>query len=495
MACAEDKTLKSKTAHTVKWNLIDRVGSQLLYALTGIVLARELSDEDFGLVGAVLVFQAFASLLIDSGFTSALLQRKSPSRLDYSTVMWFNFGVALLLYVILWFCAPAIADFYRGDVRIIPLARVMFLSLIINSGILVQANILMKRMDVSKIAMSNASGLLAGAVVGIAMALSGYGAWAIVGQTLTLAVVKTGTLWVLARWLPLMRFSWAALRSYLPVASNMMLTSFLSTLFQNIYSLVIGNRVGMASLGYFTQGDKWSKIGITTVSQTLTSSFLPVLSQVQDQRDRFANMCSRFNRFTAYVLFPLTIGGVALAEPLFHALFGEKWDASIIIFQLLMVRGVFTVLCALYNNYLLALGRSKLILAMEVLRDVSVLAALALSLPWLAYATPDNPVAGLTMMIWGQLAASALTWLVTLVVTVRATRMSLWGYVRDLLPYMVLSLVAWPMIDVCVRWIDSPFGATAVGAAVALAFYVAANTMLGSKIQRDIFRFVSGKGL
>ena len=486
----DDTSLKTKTARTVKWNLIDRVGSQLLYAVTGIVLARELSEEEFGLVGAVIVFQAFATLLIDSGFAYALLQRKAPTRLDYSSVLWFNVTMATVLYVVLWFCAPAIADFYRGDARIIPLARVMFIGLIINAAVIVQTNILNKRMDVGKIAMSNASGLVAAAVVGISLAIHGFGAWAIVWQTLTLALVKAVTMWGLAKWWPMMRFSWKALRSYLPIASRMMATAFLNVLFQNIYSLIIGYRVSMTSLGYYTQSDKWSKMSITTVTQTLTSSFMPPLSHTQDDPERFGRLCSRFNRFTAYVLFPLTIGPMVLAEPIFHALFGTKWDPSIILFQLLVARGAFTVLCTLYNNYLLAKGNARAIMWLEVLRDVAAVAALAVVLPGLADSTPDNVVAGLTSMLWWQLGASALTWVVTLIVTVRTVGTSLWAYLRDLTPYLLLSLMTAPLMIWLDSLIASPFASACVAAAAAVGVYYLANSLLGSKIQREIFIFL-----
>lgn len=140
--------------------MIDRVATQVLYAVTGIVLARELSLEDFGLVGALLIFQAFASLLVDSGFAYALIQRKHPSKLDYSTVLWFNLAVAAMLYAVLFVCAPLIADCFQGDMRLVPLSRVMFLSLILNASVIVQTNRLMKAMDVRLVAASNSVGLL-----------------------------------------------------------------------------------------------------------------------------------------------------------------------------------------------------------------------------------------------------------------------------------------------------------------------------------------------
>ena len=140
--------LKQRTAGSLKWNIIDRLSQQVLYAVTGIVLANLLSHDDFGLVGAVLVFQAFAALLVDSGFSYALIQRKEPSHSDYSTVLWFNLAVAIVLYIILYAAAPLIADCFDGDQRLIPLSRVMFLSMILNASAIVQTNRLMKRMDV-----------------------------------------------------------------------------------------------------------------------------------------------------------------------------------------------------------------------------------------------------------------------------------------------------------------------------------------------------------
>ena len=231
--------LKALTARSMKWNVVDRVSTQLLYAVTGIVLANLLSKEDFGLVGVILVFQAFASLFVDSGFSYALIQRKSPTRLDYSTVLWFNLAVACAIYVILFLGAPLIASLFGGDERLVPLSRVMFLSFILNASAIVQTNRLMKKMDVRMVAVSNSLGLFAGAVVGVWLAVAGYGAWAIVWQTITLNATKSLVLWFTSGWLPLMRFSMGSLRSFFSVGSGMMANSFLNTVFQNIYSELI----------------------------------------------------------------------------------------------------------------------------------------------------------------------------------------------------------------------------------------------------------------
>lgn len=491
----EEKSLKQRTAGTLKWNMIDRVSTQVLYTVTGVVLARMLSQEDFGLVGAVMVFQTFAGILVDGGFSYALIQRKRPTQLDFSTVLWFNMGVAAVLYALAWVCAPLIAACFGGDPRLVPLTRISFLILLLDSSSLIQYIRLNKRMDTRMIAVANALGLTAGALVGITLALQGAGAWAVVWQGITVSTVKSLTLWVSERWRPQMAFSWPALRSYMGVGTRMLLTSFLNKLFLNIYSFLVGNRVGLVALGYYTQGDKWSKMGITSLSQVLTSSFLPALSAVQDDLERFRRLAARMNRFAAYLLFPATLGLAALAAPAFHTLFGTKWDPAIALFQMLLVRGIFTVLCSLYNNYLLALGHARAIVWLEVLRDGAAIIALAATLPVMAYATPSDPVAGLRYMLWGQIAASALTWIVSVAVVARAMHTGIWRLILDLAPYCALTLAIVPVMTAVGSLMPTDFGTLMVEAVMAIAIYLAVNRLAGSRIQAEILAYFTKKKL
>lgn len=483
-------TLKSRTANSLKWNLVDRVATQVLYAVTGIVLARELTQEDFGLVGALLVFQAFASLLVDSGFSYALIQRKRPTRLDYSTVLWFNIFVAVAAYALLYVTAPLIAGLFQHDMRLVPLSRVLFLALILNASAIVQTNRLMKAMDVRMVALSNSLGLILGGVAGIALAVCGYGAWAIVWQTVTIAAVKSLVLWTTSRWRPLRRFSWESLKGYFGIGSKMMATSFLNTLFVNIYSFFIGNRVGLAPLGYYTQADKWSKMGISSLSQVLTSSFLPTLSAVQDDPERFRQAVAKMNRFTSYLLFPCMLGLICMAKPLFHTLFGEKWDASIFLFQILLLRGVFTVFTSLYSNYLLALGHGGAIVRLEIVRDAVAVIALAITFPFMSLTTPDDPVYGIMIMLLGQLVASAVAWGASLAVVLRRMHASLWSFITDMLPYVAQTLLIIPLMLLGASLVEPAWAKLAVMIAVALPLYVGSNSLFNSRIQRDVLAYI-----
>lgn len=478
------------TANSVKWNLIDKILSQLLYGVTGVILANVLSKDDFGLVGAILVFQAFASLFVDSGFSYALIQRKRTSRLDYSTVLWFNLAMAIAIYLILYVCAPLIADCFAGDRRLIPLSRVMFLSFILNASAIVQTNRLMKLMDVRLVAASNASGLFAGSVAGIALALSGYGAWALVWQTITISGVKSLVLWLASGWRPLWRFSMQSLRKFFSVGSGMMTTSLLNTIFQNIYAFLIGNRAGLVPLAYYSQADKWSKMGITTISQTVTSAFLPGLSHVQDDRERFIRVSTKMNRFTAYLVLP-AMGFLAVAAPqIFHCLFATKWDASIALFQLLLLRGVFTVLVTLYNNYLIALARTREVVKMETLRDVTALVFLVASFPMIAYTTPADPVAGIGILLWGQVAASAITWVVMAWRTSAIVGRRFILFIGDNLPYMLISLSAMAVMWLLRGCSPNPWAVAGVQAVAGAGVYLFANFLLGSIVQRELLAYL-----
>jgi len=487
-------TLKQSVARTLKWNVIDRLSSQVLYAVTGVVLARQLSEEEFGLVGAILVFQAFASLFVDSGFASALLQRKSPTRLDYSTVLWFNVAMSVAIYILLYFLAPSIAELFQGDSRLIPLSRVMFVTFIINAFSIVQVNRLTKLMDTRMVAVSNSMGLVAGAVVGIYLAVAGYGAWALVWQAVAISVVKVIILWLTSGWTPLWRFSFASLRGFFSLGSGVMISSVLNTAFLTIGSFVIGHKVNLGALGYYSQADKWSKMGVTSLSQVFTSSFVPLLSGVQDDSERYARMCGKTHRLAAYLLFPAMGLLAVMATPIFHTLFGSKWDPSIVLFQLLLVRGIFMVLSSLYGNFMLSLAKSRLLVITESLKDVASIVAIIVTLPYIAMTNHGNVVYGVEIFLWGQLAASVVTWIATLVFVIRITRRPFMSYLADLAPYAAITCLGLLPCALIASACDMhPLLLCVVEAFAFALIYIGINALMRSRIQADVLGYLLGR--
>ena len=482
----EEQSLQRKTASSVKWNFVDRFGTQILYGVTGIILARILDPREFGLIGAILVFQAFASLMIDSGFMPALLQRKRPAFADYCSVFWFNVLSSIILYVALFFAAPLIALWFDDTQELIPLSRVTFLSFIINALSLVPNNRLLKKMNVRPVAMANTAGLIAGGIVGIVMAVYGYGAWALVFQTLSLGVVKGLVLWIADKWMPRMIFSWAILKSYFSFGGSMMLSSFLNTLFLNIYSFVIGNRVGMAPLGYYTQGDKWSKMGIMSLTQIFQTSFLPTLSEVQSDSERFNRLSRKINRFICYVSFPCLLGLTCMAAPVFHSLFGAKWDDAIPLFQLLLIRGVFYVMTQSCGIMIMAKGSSRLVVSTEVVRDVVALVALFASLPFVNLSWESHLLIGLELLIAGQILASIVAWIYTLRKCVGLMGVKSSVFIADMMPMLIATVasclpVIWIGMASWNSWVI-----LCVQGVVGVGCYLGLNFFISPSLQRQV---------
>lgn len=476
--------LKLKTARTLKWNTLDRISSQMLYAVTGIVLANVLTKEEFGLVGAVMVFQAFASLFVDSGFSGALIQRKAPTDTDYSTVLYFNLGVSVLIYCILWLSAPLIDSLFNAGGALVPLARVMFLTFVLNATAIVQTNRLMKQMNVRMIAVSNAVGLVVSGATGIILALQGYGAWAIVWQSIVLSAVKSGLLWATSRWRPQATFSMASLRSIFAVGVGIMTSSFLNTVFQNIYSFIIGTYYNLANLGCYTQADKWSKMGVTSLSQTVTASFLPVLSGCQDDRPRFHRMMAKTNRFTAYVAMPCLVLLVLLSEAIFHTLFGTKWDEAIVLFQLLAARGIFVVLTSLYTTQITAIGAARKLVESEVVKDVLTVAAIIATIPF-----------GIEWLVGGQVIAAAVCFVYSQWLVARTTGYRVAAMLTEIAPYAAITLIS-AAPAAAVAYFVPQLHPVAMILAQTVTFavpYVAINAMLHSRIQHDVLSYALGR--
>lgn len=478
----DDANLKLKTARTLKWNTIDKFSSQVLYAVTGIVLANVVSKAEFGLVGAILVFQAFASLFVESGFSTALIQRKNPTDTDYSTVFWFNMGMSVALYALLWFCAPFIDAIFRAEGSLIPLSRVMFVTFILNATAIVQMSRLMKQMTVKMIAISNLIGLVVSGVVGIWLALEGYGAWAIVWQSIVLAAVKSGILWATSSWKPRFEFSFTALRSIFSVGAGVMASSFLNTIFTNIYSFIIGAHYNLVQLGNYSQADKWSKMGVMSLSQVFTASFLPLLSAKQGDYREYARMMAKTNRLTSYVTFFAMGLLLVCSTQIFHIFFGTKWDSAIILFQLLLVRGIFTIITALYNNYIISCGASRKYVYSEIVKDVTTVVAIVVTIPF-----------GITWLVAGQIFAGIAYYLYALHLVGKVTGYSRWGLVKDMLPYLLISAVALAPSIVVAHYISYAWILLATQLVLSGGIYLLLNWLMKSKIQADVIEYAFGR--
>ena len=483
MYAMSEQNLKLRTARTLKWNSIDRFSSQLLYAVVGVVLANVVSKADFGLVGVILMFQAFAVLFVDSGFGTALLQKKEPSQTDYSTVFWFNTAISVAIYIILYFLATPISHLFGDRSELIPMSRVMFLTFIFTALSIVQTNRLMKLMDVRQIAIANVISQIASGGLGIGLALGGYGAWALVWQSVSQAAIRTAWLWMAGKWVPQFVCSRSSFKTMIRVGAGVFSSCLLNVASLNAYTFVIGIFYSMSTLGVYTQADKWSKMGYASLSQIFNTTFLPLLARFQDNATHYRRVLRKANRVCAFLLCPVSGALIVMAQPLFHLLFGTKWDAAVPLFQILTARGILIVYISQANNYLLALGKSGRFVTAEIVKDVLMVAAIFAALP---FATVEA-------LVWGQFAATLLTYFYVLHTTCRITGLSVWAFLADMAPYTLLTLLLMAAVHLYTLLPLPPALLLTAQGATGIILYILILYLCRSVILRDALHYALGR--
>ena len=476
-----EKTLKEKTVNALVWNTFDKTFSQITYAVVGIILANTLFPEDFGLIHIIIVFSAFLSVFIDSGFTVALIQRRNITDRDYNTIFFFNLSASIVLYLLLFFLAPLIAVWFE-DARLVPLSRTMFLTVIIQAFGLVQSSILMRNMHMKAFAISNIVPLLISGTIAVILALNGYGPWALVAQALALATTRSILLWMQNSWRPRIQFDKTSFLSLYSTGKNMFLTSFTGTLFQNLYPLIIAAWYSIRDLGYYAQADRWSKMGYTALGQAFGQSLFPALSSIQDDPERMRRVFGKTNRTAAYLSFPFFLGLIVIATPLFHVLFGTKWDASIPLFQLLLVKGIFFVFTTLMTNYLIAQGKIKTVFHFELMKNGVILLAILLTVR-----------ISIPALVAGQAAAGLIHYIIALIITSRVTHYSIKQQLKDILPYILIGGSVCALLTLVPIITGNPYYQLALQIATGFLVYTGINKALRSTIQQDIFAMIGNK--
>lgn len=360
------------------WNFSEQASFKLMQFVIQIVLTRLLMPEDYGLVALSLAFVNFATVFVNAGFGSALIYKKDATTEDFSSVCWTNIGIACFLYIILFFTAPIIADFYN-DERITLIIRIMTVSLILGAYNSVQIAIVQKNMQFKKSFLANVTSVSTSAILGIWAAFSGYGVWSLVIQYITNRIIATLSFYLLNRWLPKFTYSWNAVKSLFSYGWKLMVSSMLSTLSADIYSLVIGKYFSKAQLGIFDTGNKIPNNLGNTVATTVGTVLFSAFSKVQNNPDQIRSYLKKANQTSAILVFPMLLFVAAMAKPLVIYIFTEKWIEAVPYLQ---------VACVMYSFYPIhlanlqvakAVGRTDLSLWVELAKKIVDIAFLLLT--------------------------------------------------------------------------------------------------------------------
>lgn len=351
------------------WKFSERTAAQLVSLVVSIVLARLLMPSDYGAIAMVTVFITLAQVLVDGGFSGALIQKKNADKLDFSTVLYFVLTVSLLLYVVIWFAAPYISRFYGEGYEILtPVFRVLGVQIIIYGVNSVQQAYVSREMMFRKFFFSTLVGTVISAVVGLSMAYAGYGIWALVAQQLTMSLVNTLTLFMITRKLPALAFSWERLKALLSYGIKLFGANVLISFYQELRALIIGKLYSAADLAFFDKGKVFPNMLVTNINSSIGTVLFPKMSQQQDDLVRVKQTIRNSIRFSSYILSPLMLGLAAIAEPFIRLLLTEKWLPCVPLLQILCVSYLFMPIHTANMQAIKAIGRSGTILILEIIK-------------------------------------------------------------------------------------------------------------------------------
>lgn len=351
--------LKQKAVSGIVWTALQRYSTILIQFISGIILARLLTPYDYGCIGMLTIFMVLAQTFIDGGFGSALIQKKRPTEADYSSIFWWNMGMAVVMYAILFICAPSIARFYK-----IPLLsdvlRVQGLILFIYAFNIIQQNQLRKKLNFKLISIVTIITSIMALSVTIWMAYSGFGVWSLVAQYMITAAIPAVVFWFTVKWRPQFVFSAKSFKELFGFGFYMFLTHLFNEFGKQIQGLLIGKMYNPATLGYYSKALSTEKLVSSSISSILLQVTYPLYAEVQDNKERIANIIKRATTTLAYITFPLIFILMLCAKPIFIMLYSERWVACVPYFQVLCFAGLASCLQDVNSQSIASIGKSKI---------------------------------------------------------------------------------------------------------------------------------------
>jgi len=422
-------SLKSKTIHALAWSFIESIGARAVQFVIGIMLARLLLPEQFGLIGMLAIFMAVAQVFLSSGFGAALIQKKDATWMDICSVFYFNILVGLAAAGLLCLTAPWIAAFYNQPI-LTPLTRALSLTIVINSFGLIQNTVLVKQINFKTLTKANLLASVMSGVIGITMAVYGFGVWSLAVQQISSSAFGTALLWVFNTWRPALVFSLKSLRAMFGFGSRLLASGLLDQIFSNIYLLVIGKLFSAADLGFFARANSLQELPSQTLAYMVGRVTFPVFSDMQNDPSRLKRGMKKALTTLALVNFPMMIGLAVIAYPLVVLLLTAKWVESVPYLQLLCVVGLLFPVHLINLNVLAALGRSDLFLRLEIIKKGLILVNIAVTWRW-----------GISAMICGMIVVSMFSYYLNSYYTGVLIDYPIWEQAGDMLSYLIIAIL------------------------------------------------------
>lgn len=441
------ETLKEKTAQGLLWSGLSGGVQKTLNLLFGIILARLLTQSDYGMVGLLAIFSEVAGALQEGGFVNALNRRKSVSDADYNSVFWFSALTGLALYSLLFVSAPLIASFY-GIEELTVLARYVFLGFLITSLGIASRAYVFRNMMVRESAVISVSSLIISSGVGIVLAANGFSYWGIATQSIVYNLLSTGAIIIVARWHPSLDVSFRPVREMFGFGSRLVVTHIVNISKANFFPMILGKMFTPYDVGNFTQADKWSFMGWSTIAGMCNSVGQPVFARAAEDRARQLRILRKLLRFTAFLTFPAMFGLSIVSHELIVILLTERWAEAAALLRWVCIAGACLPISSVFINLLVSQGRSDIYLWGSIALSVLMLPSM------IAAASYGIGVMTVVYVIVHVVEAALWFWFVR-----RETGLTVANLASDLSPYLLLSLalaaattvIASPIDSICLR--------------------------------------------
>ncbi len=420
--------MKEKVFSNLLWRFGERILAQLISFVVTIVLARLLNPTDYGVVALLTVIAAILQVLVDGGFGNALIQKNNADDLDFSSVFYFNLLFCGILYLGLFFLAPVIAAFYNVT-EMTSMLRVLGLLILISGLKNIQQAYISKTLQFRKFFWATLFGTLLSGAVGVALALSGAGAWALIAQTLTNASIDTIIIWFTVKWRPRWMFSFDRLKNLFSYGWKLLVSTLIDTVYGNVRQLIIGKIYSSSDLAYYNRGRYIPNLIVINVNTSIDSVLFPTMSNHQGNVNDLKSMAKRSIKVSNYIMSPMMMGIVFLAEPIIKTLLTEKWLPCVPFVRIFCILYMFQPIQTVNTNIVKALGYSDVRLKQEIITKVVGMLLLLISLKY-----------GVLMIAYAYLLGNFINQFVNSFPSKRLIGYSYWEQLKDIMPSILLSI-------------------------------------------------------
>lgn len=427
-------SLKEQAKSGMIWTFLEQFGTQLISFVISIVLARLLVPEDFGIIALFSVVIGIAGTIIEGGLSSSIIRTKDPQEEDFSTVFIFNMGMSIIMYILIFFLAPFIADFYTKPI-LTPIIRIYAIILVINAFAAIQRTQLTKDLKFKTLFKINLPSLIISGLLGLLLAYLGYGVWALVYSAILKTIVSTLQLWLYSSWRPKLLFNKEKFKYHFSYGSRMTLSGLLNILFINIYTIIIGKQFSLQQLGYYNRADNLKQLPVSNISNALNKVTFPLFAKISHDDIKLREVYQRLMRVVIFIIAPTLTLMVVLAEPIIRLLLTDKWLPTVPYLQILAIAGLLYPIHSYNLNILQVKGRSDLFLRLEIIKKSITVAVLFISIQF-----------GIFGLLWGQVFTSTIAFFINTHYTGKFLKYNSLQQFIDLLPSICLAIVCGSVI-------------------------------------------------